>query len=430
MNTDNSTLDFRFKFSGRARRKTYWSTSYVLAIPIIIIYVTVAIILKEGWNATEYCDKDEFEGLVYLISFPFALPFLIIQLGLEARRLHDIGISAKWLLFNILLFIPIIGNLTTIVFLILYCKDSKKETNKWGPSPKYGDGTENEKGESPAEPPAEQEQELPPLEEESAKEHEDDSGIAEALPEEKQEAEASSPEDKAPSEEQTQPSGWSIAAVALSVISMVFTFILIFSYQNLNDKISQQNIQLLAREHKLESAFTQKIDALEEQLRQMQQENERKQTELTQQMERAEGRLTERIEEKEEVPEQISRSAPASPATQPETPDSSIETPEPPSDQNQLLYNAACTNDLAGCERALSAGADVNAALYIIKWTPLHIAAFHGNAESVRWLLAHGADAKAQDVDGNTPRMLATQKGHVAVGELLERAESTHTLSE
>ena len=84
-----------------------------------------------------------------------------------------------------------------------------------------------------------------------------------------------------------------------------------------------------------------------------------------------------------------------------------------------MLYSSACNNNLPGCETALRSGANVNAALYLIKWTPLHIAAFHGNETCVKWLLEHGADATAQDIDGNTPLMLAKQKGHTAVCRLL-----------
>ena len=71
--------------------------------------------------------------------------------------------SGKWVLIDLLGFIPIpiINRITGIIFFILFCKDSKKETNKWGPSPKYGAEQENTEGELPAEQPAKQEQELP-----------------------------------------------------------------------------------------------------------------------------------------------------------------------------------------------------------------------------------------------------------------------------
>jgi uncharacterized protein len=50
--------------------------------------------------------------------------------------------------------------------------------------------------------------------------------------------------------------------------------------------------------------------------------------------------------------------------------------------------------------------------------TPLHSAAYNGNAAIVELLLAHGADPDAAKDDGTTPRDLAREQGHEDVLKL------------
>jgi ankyrin repeat protein len=59
----------------------------------------------------------------------------------------------------------------------------------------------------------------------------------------------------------------------------------------------------------------------------------------------------------------------------------------------------------------LAAGAPVNAGAEG-GGTPLHSAAFNGNAAIVEALVAHGADWDAAKDDGKTPRDLAREQGH------------------
>jgi len=57
-------------------------------------------------------------------------------------------------------------------------------------------------------------------------------------------------------------------------------------------------------------------------------------------------------------------------------------------------------------------------------WTPLVLAAYYGNAEIVKLLIAAGAQIDAQDNIGWTPLMYATRKGHAAMIYLLIAADA------
>jgi ankyrin repeat protein len=76
--------------------------------------------------------------------------------------------------------------------------------------------------------------------------------------------------------------------------------------------------------------------------------------------------------------------------------------------------------NLSTVEALLRHGAPVNAAAEG-GGTPLHSAAFNGNAAIVEALVAHGADWDAAKDDGKTPRDLARECGH---DDLLEIAAS------
>jgi uncharacterized membrane protein YhaH (DUF805 family) len=101
-------------FTGRARRKEYWMFGLVNAIISFVLGILSEITL-DGSNT--------------LGGF-YTLFLLIPSLAVGARRLHDIGRSAWWLLLYL---IPIVGWIVLIVFFI---RDSQPGTNQYGPNPK------------------------------------------------------------------------------------------------------------------------------------------------------------------------------------------------------------------------------------------------------------------------------------------------------
>ena len=131
-------------FRGRMRRRVYWTRllllSILFGIPLIVYVATHPNIDPRN---------------IVLISTVISLPLALISLSMEVRRLHDIGNGGMlvWVAFGVGMFnflqlvlsddaagisAGVKHTLDTVLF-ILCCFDSAKKTNKWGPSPKYGD---------------------------------------------------------------------------------------------------------------------------------------------------------------------------------------------------------------------------------------------------------------------------------------------------
>ena len=103
-------------FRGRARRSEYWW--FMLATYIVSACLGILDGLFWGWD---FFDPTPFSGLFNLIV-------LLPSLAVGARRLHDIGRSAWWLL----LILTVIG---VILLIIWACQKSEDEENRFGPNP-------------------------------------------------------------------------------------------------------------------------------------------------------------------------------------------------------------------------------------------------------------------------------------------------------
>ncbi len=104
------------EFNGRATRSEYWY--FVLFNVLIMLALSIVGNIIGG--------RDVGETLQSLYN----LAVLIPSLAVGARRLHDTGRSAWWLL---LCLIPIIGWIVLIVFL---ATDTTPGDNKYGSNPK------------------------------------------------------------------------------------------------------------------------------------------------------------------------------------------------------------------------------------------------------------------------------------------------------
>lgn len=113
-------------FTGRARRKEYW-TFHLVNIAIVIILVFAFALLIPSTIAQR---ENSFALIPWLIVFvAFVLATLIPGLAVSVRRLHDTNLSGWWLLLSL---VPLGG----IVLLVFHLLDSNPGPNRYGPNPK------------------------------------------------------------------------------------------------------------------------------------------------------------------------------------------------------------------------------------------------------------------------------------------------------
>ena len=106
-------------FSGRARRMEYWMFFLFNLIISFLLGVVDGVL---GTFSPE--------SGVGLLGGLYSLAILIPSIAVTIRRLHDSGRTGWWFL---LIFIPLIGALVLLVFMVL---DSEQGTNDYGPNPK------------------------------------------------------------------------------------------------------------------------------------------------------------------------------------------------------------------------------------------------------------------------------------------------------
>jgi len=107
-------------FDGRARRMEYWMFN--------LVYLGLSIIAQILDNILGIAFMEYGAGPISMI---LALGLVVPSIAVLVRRLHDVGKSGWMVLISL---IPIIG---TIWLLVLLFTDSQRETNEYGPSPKY-----------------------------------------------------------------------------------------------------------------------------------------------------------------------------------------------------------------------------------------------------------------------------------------------------
>ncbi len=106
-------------FSGRARRREYWT--FVL-FNIIISFALGLIDVVTGLN--KLTNGNGFFSALY------SLAILVPAIAVSIRRLQDTGRSG-W--FILLAFIPCVGQIVLLVFML---GDSQPGDNEYGPNPK------------------------------------------------------------------------------------------------------------------------------------------------------------------------------------------------------------------------------------------------------------------------------------------------------
>lgn len=105
-------------FSGRARRTEFWHFVLFNFIASVIAGVLDRALFLHGPHS------------VGILRTLYTLAVLVPGLAVGARRLHDTGRSAWWLLLAL---VPFVG---WIVLLVFYVENSTPGANQYGPNPK------------------------------------------------------------------------------------------------------------------------------------------------------------------------------------------------------------------------------------------------------------------------------------------------------
>lgn len=118
MSQSKTSIIQPISFKGRVSRRDYWihatKTFFLLFFSVI---------------ATQVFLPTSLIGTSMVVINLFGIYIGIMELGMSAKRLHDIGRSGKWWFVNI---IPFFGSL---YFLYLTCKKGESEENRFGPPP-------------------------------------------------------------------------------------------------------------------------------------------------------------------------------------------------------------------------------------------------------------------------------------------------------
>jgi uncharacterized membrane protein YhaH (DUF805 family) len=110
-------------FSGRARRMEYWMFVLGIIIGAIVLGIVEGILGLSGMVG----------GLYGPLTTLFLLACIIPSIAVQVRRFHDQDKSGWFVLLG---FIPIVGGLIVLVFMLM---EGTNGPNQYGPDPKGSD---------------------------------------------------------------------------------------------------------------------------------------------------------------------------------------------------------------------------------------------------------------------------------------------------
>jgi uncharacterized membrane protein YhaH (DUF805 family) len=134
------------EFSGRSRRSEYW---WFVVMTSVVALVLVGLMMAGGFSATRLASGDAASpelvaqslGPVFYIGAGLlglgALAIIVPSIAVAVRRLHDRDMSGWWYLGVIVAgFIPIVGFIANIAFVVLMFLPGTPGPNRFGPDPK------------------------------------------------------------------------------------------------------------------------------------------------------------------------------------------------------------------------------------------------------------------------------------------------------
>lgn len=128
-------------FSGRARRSElwWWVLAYAVVYGAVASFTLIPAALEYTQALSVAADAEDVAAALtaYLsgITLPalFALAFLLPNIAVQVRRLHDIGKSGAWWWFNL---VPFVG---AILLIVWFATEGTRGPNQFGPDPKAVD---------------------------------------------------------------------------------------------------------------------------------------------------------------------------------------------------------------------------------------------------------------------------------------------------
>lgn len=130
-------------FYGRSRRMEFWS----FGLFNVLVYAIIAIIVfatSGSIAALTGTENGDYSGLISMFFGGAGLLFvlwwlatIVPSLAVTIRRLHDRDMSGWWYLgFTVASFIPLVGIIASIAFLVLMFLPGTPGTNRFGADPK------------------------------------------------------------------------------------------------------------------------------------------------------------------------------------------------------------------------------------------------------------------------------------------------------
>jgi len=107
-------------FSGRSRRKEYWSFVLGIVVVAVLLAIVEGIVGLGGSVA----------GLYGPLTLLLVLGIIVPSIAVQVRRFHDQDKSGWFVLLGL---IPFVGGIIVLVFMFL---DGTKGPNRFGPDPK------------------------------------------------------------------------------------------------------------------------------------------------------------------------------------------------------------------------------------------------------------------------------------------------------
>lgn len=129
------------EFSGRSRRLEYWMFAL---LNVIVAVVLMGLMLAGGLPLSALGNPEDpqlsFSPIFWLamvLMLVWVLAVLVPGIAVTVRRLHDRDMSGWWYLGLIVLqFIPFVGLIASIAFLVLMLLPGTPGPNRFGPDPK------------------------------------------------------------------------------------------------------------------------------------------------------------------------------------------------------------------------------------------------------------------------------------------------------